>query len=94
MTRQYNIEIMSIIGDFMDCKINGKFYSMERFRAIQSAPFYEPFFGWYVAEGWEDKDTLLIIYHKVGETGADSPDREPDYNTDDGIDLLSWHEKD
>lgn len=88
MERQYKLEIVSKVGDFMDCKVNGEFYSMEKFRAIHQEPYYEPFFGWYVAESWICKGTLLIIYHRVGEVGADKPDREPDYSTEDGIDFL------
>lgn len=88
MDRANKLEIIDRREGFIDCKVNGAFYSFNRFNAIQSAPFYEPFLGWYVAEGWESKGTLLIVYHRVGETGADSPDREPDYSTDDGFDML------
>lgn len=88
MERQYKLEIINKNANFMECKINDQLYCTERFRPIGAEPFYEPFFGWYVAEGWEHRGTLLVIYHRVGEVGADSPDREPDYSTDDGIDLF------
>lgn len=51
MDRTNKLEIINRREGFMDCKVNGAFYSFSRFNAIQSAPFYEPFLGWYVAEG-------------------------------------------
>lgn len=73
MTKYYStgieVEIIQRTEFFMHCKINGKFHEMKKFHAISQAPYYEPFLGHLVAEGWEGMygdPTLLVIYHRVG----------------------------
>lgn len=61
-------------GNYLDCKINDRFYTMKKYNAITPTPYYEPHFGWFIAEGWLSDDyELLVITHKVGNIGANEP---------------------
>lgn len=97
MTKYYStgieLEILDRTEFFMDCKINGKFHQMRKEISISQAPYYEPFFGWYVAEGWQGMHgdpTLLIIHYKVGGVKAVAPEREVDYSRCNGMDVYEW----
>jgi hypothetical protein len=82
--------------------LNGKRYydyTLRRNNAFTSTPFYEPFFGWFVAEGWDTlsgpdynyANGLLIIYHKVGEVDTNMPWLPViDWSTHDGYDYLKY----
>ena len=68
--REVTLEIIHQTQSWLDCKIDGVLYKLGRFRAIDRKPYYEPFLGHYVAEGWEGNGTLLVIYHHYDpETG-------------------------
>ena len=82
--------------------LNGKRcydYALRRNNAFTSTPFYEPDFGWFVAEGWDTlsgpdytrANGLLIIYHKVGDEGTAMPWLPViDWSTHDGYDYLKY----
>lgn len=77
-------------------KVKGKKLRATRANEIPATPFYEPFYGWFVAEGWTTRDNdgraegLVIIYHKVGEVGVNTPAHPPKWDKIDGFDLLKY----
>lgn len=86
----------SFSGGVATIELNGERKEVTRAREITANPFYEPFFGWFVAEGWNTKNCydrcegLIIIYHKVGNVGENTPAHPPKWDKIDGFDYLKY----
>lgn len=86
------LEIFERDRNFLSCKIDGVYHhDMRRETMFTETPYYEPFLGWYVSEGWSTrKNGMLVIHHKVGEAGTDEPTKKVNWNRIDGFDYYTF----
>ena len=87
--KEFEFELIERGTIYLECAIDGCWYQLQKFNAIPTEPYYEPFFGWFVAEAWEGDGCLLILYHSVGPAGEDKPTKEVDWSTINGADFFT-----